>query len=144
MSDPGLLGSPEELTHLPQVSATPWRIAAVLWLACVLAIAAHQWQFWSGGKLDTDVLALLPTSEQAPAVARAGKLLGEGASRQVVVLVGAPDWASARVAAQEWRQSLAGSQAPMQASASPVQGTQAVLDFYATWPIGCDPAQRRH
>ncbi|MCC2674999.1 MAG: hypothetical protein K0R58_1946 [Ramlibacter sp.] len=144
MSDPGLLGSPEELTHLPQVSATPWRIAGVLWLACVLALALHQWQFWRGGKLDTDVLALLPASEQAPAVARAGKLLGEGVSRQVVVLVGAPDWASAQRAAQAWRQSLEGSKAPMQASAAPLQGSQAVLDFYAPWRDRLlTPAQRR-
>ena len=144
MSDPGLLGSPEELTHLPQVSATPWRVAAMLWLVCVLAIAAHQWQFWRAGKLDTDVLALLPVSEQAPAVARAGKLLGEGVSRQVVVLVGAPDWASARRAADAWRHGLDRSNAPMRAGASPLQGTQAVLDFYAPWRDRLlTPAQRR-
>lgn len=146
MSDPGLLGSPEELAHLPQVAAKPWRIAALLWLVCVLAIVAHQWQFWRAGRLDTDVLALLPVSEQAPEVARAGKLLGEGVSRQVVVLLGAPDWASAQRAAQHWRRAIEQSQAPLKtgATAQAAQGADALLQFYGPWRDRLlTPAQRR-
>ena len=146
MSDPGLLGSPEELTHLPQVSAVPWRVAALLWFACVLAIVGHQWQFWRAGKLDTDVLALLPVQEQAPEVARAGKLLADGVSRQVVVLVGAPDWAGAQRAAQAWRQALAQSQAPMQDSGSrgAAQAADSFLSFYGPYRDRLlTPAQRR-
>ncbi|MEY4563073.1 MAG: hypothetical protein RLZZ618_2350, partial [Pseudomonadota bacterium] len=45
-----------------------WRIAALLWLVCVLAVGAHQWRFWHGAALNTDVLALLPENEQAPEV----------------------------------------------------------------------------
>ena len=146
MSDPGLLGSPEALTHLPQVKATPWRIAACVWLACVLVIALHQFQFWRAGRLDTDVLALLPASEQAPEVARAGKLLGEGVARQVVVLVGAPDWSSAKQAAQHWRAALEGAQAPLQpgATAQAAQGADALLQFYGpSRERLLTPAQRR-
>jgi predicted exporter len=146
LSDPGLLVSPEELTQLPQVSAKPWRIAALLWLACVLFVAAHQWQFWRAGRLDTDVLALLPVSEQAPEVGRAGKLLAEGISRQVVVLVGAPDWPSAKRAAQLWRGALADAHAPLKpgASAAAAQAGDALLQFYAPWRDRLlTPAQRR-
>ena len=70
MSDPSLLGTPEELAQLPHWSAGPWRIAALLWLVCVLGLAAHQWQFWHSGRLTTDVLALLPQSELTPAQRR--------------------------------------------------------------------------
>lgn len=133
MSDPGLLGSPEELTQLPAVAARPWQLAAWLWLACVLLIAAHQWQFWRAGRLDTDVLALLPAAEQSPEVARAGKLLADGVSRQVVVLLGAPDWASARQAAAQWRATLAAANAPLQPTAAGSAGIDAVLRFYEPW-----------
>lgn len=135
MSDPGLLGTPEELTRLPQVKAAPWRVAAVVWLLCVLAIAFHQWQFWRGGKLDTDVLALLPASEHAPEVGRASRLLADGVAKQVVVLVGAPEWGDARRAAQLWRSALDGTQAPMRASdrGNAAQAGDALLRFYAPW-----------
>lgn len=144
-SDPSLLGSAEELAHLPAVAAAPWRVAALLWLVFVLVVAVHQWQFWRAGRLDTDVLALLPTTEQAPEVARASKLLAEGVSRQVVVLLGAPDWADAQRAAQAWRAALAQSHAPLQASAVTANpgAADAVLDFYAPWRDRLlTPAQR--
>ncbi len=130
MSDPARVESPEELTHLPDVAAHGWRWAGIAWLACVLLIAMHQWQFWRAGRIDTDVLALLPQTEQAPGVSRASRLLAEGVSRQVVVLLGAPDWPSARRAAEAWRQTLDQAQAPLRAS-DPASGAgRAILDFY--------------
>lgn len=84
----------------------PWLIAAALWLAVVLAVAAHQWHFWHHSPLDTDVLALLPENEQAPEVTLATRRLAERVSRQVVVMIGAPDWPAARQAAATWRASL--------------------------------------
>jgi predicted exporter len=128
LSDPGLLAAPEELTRLPTVSR-PWQLAGWLWLACVLAVAAYQVQFWRAGRLGTDVLALLPASGQAPEVARASRLLADGVSRQVVVLLGAADWASARAAAQAWRAALAGPGAPLKATAAG-GSADAVLQFY--------------
>ncbi|MCG2594668.1 hypothetical protein LZ009_17965 [Ramlibacter sp. XY19] len=144
MRDPGLLGSPEELTQLPALSATPWRLAALAWLVCVLVVAVHQFQFWRAGRVDTDVLALLPASEQAPEAARASKLLAEGVSRQVVVMLGAPAWADAKRAAEQWRSSLTQANAPLRAQdRASGQAVDAVLQFYAPWRDRLlTPAQR--
>lgn len=141
MRDPGLLAGPEDLARLPAVSL-PWRIAGLAWLACVLAIAAYQWQFWRAGRLDTDVLALLPAAEQAPQVARAGRLLADGVSRQVVVLLGAPDWDGAQLAARHWRRAMDASQAPL----SVVRGdgaADALLQFYEPWRARLLTSQQR-
>jgi predicted exporter len=144
LRDPGLLGSPEELTRLPALSARPWRIAALLWLVCVLAMAAYQWQFWSAGRLNTDVLALLPASEQSPEVARASRLLADGVSRQVVVMLGAPDWTSAQKAALAWRGAMQGASPPLKAGAANAGGADAVLQFYEPWRDRLlTPAQRK-
>lgn len=146
MSDPGLLGGPEDLAHLPTLSAKPWRVAAFVWLLCVLLLAAHQWQFWRGGRLQTDVLALLPQSEQAPEAARAGELLAQRVSRQVVVLLGAPDWAEAQRAAGAWRQAMERSDAPLKAGdiGGGSQAADALLDFYGpSRDRLLTPAQRR-
>lgn len=143
MSDPGLLHSPEELTHLPRLATGRWRLAALAWLLVVLAIVAHQWQFWRAGRLDTDVLALLPAAEQAPEGARAGQLLAEGVSRQVVVLVGAPEWPQAQRAAQLWRGALQAGSAPLRANATPPDAADSLLRFYAPWRDRLlTPAQR--
>lgn len=110
-----------------------WAIAAALWLLCVLSIAAHHWQFWRQGRLTTDVLALLPQAEQAPEVARAARVLADGAARQVVVLVGVPEWDGARAAARAWRESLARSGAPLKPAAADAAIADAALDFYKPW-----------
>ena len=59
-------------------------------------MAAHQWTFWRAAHFDTDVMALLPQDEQAPEVGRATRQLADQVTRQVVVMIGAPDWAGAR------------------------------------------------
>lgn len=84
-----------------------WRMAALAWLLVVVAVGAHQWQFWKHDGIDTDVMALLPVNEQAPDVALATEQLVGQMSRQVVVLLGATEWADARAAVQVLRQSLA-------------------------------------
>ena len=72
-----------------------WRAAAWLWLAAVVAVACHQWRFWHMAHFETDILALLPQDEQAPEVGIATRQLTDQVTRQVVVMIGAPDWASA-------------------------------------------------
>ncbi|NML42585.1 hypothetical protein HHL11_02410 [Ramlibacter sp. G-1-2-2] len=119
------------MTHLPQVAATPWRLAGLAWLVFVLVVVVHQVQFWRAGKLDTDVLALLPVSEQAPEVGRASKLMAEGVSRQVVVLLGAPAWSDAKRAADQWRHALEQADAPLRASVG-AQSLDQILDFYGS------------
>lgn len=84
-------------------AAGPWaRGLAWLWLALVLAVAVHQFQFWRAGKVDTDVMALLPGSQRTAVADRVLQRMVDGASRDIVVLVGAPDWPAARTAARRF------------------------------------------
>jgi predicted exporter len=98
-------------------SRTRWRVAAWLWLALVAAVALHQFRFWQQGTFGTDVMALLPQDEQAPEVSRATRALADQMTRQVVVMIGAPDREDARRAAAAWEQALD----------APAPGTPAVL-----------------
>lgn len=123
-----------------------WWLAAALWLLCVLAVAAHHTQFWRQGRLNTDVLALLPTAEQDPAITRAARLMSDRVAREIVVLLGAPDWDSARRAAQAWRGELAGAGAllAVEPAGGAEQAAGALADFYGPWRERLlTPAQRR-
>jgi predicted exporter len=75
----------------------PW-----LWLLVVLAVAAHQWRFWHRDGVETDLFALLPSSEREAGIERATRQLADAAARQLVVVVGAADWESARRAAERF------------------------------------------
>lgn len=117
-----------------QSSRRAWAIAALLWLVVVLGVGMHQWRFWQEGRLDTDVLALLPEDEQAPDVALATRQLADRASRRVVVLLGAPDWPAARAAAAAWRASVNAAHTPLKASVTSGESSPAaLLDFYRPW-----------
>jgi predicted exporter len=65
------------------------RLLAIGWLLLVIALIAHQVQFWRASRLDTDVMALLPTSERTATADRVLRQLTDGVSREIVVLVGA-------------------------------------------------------
>lgn len=78
------------------------RVAPWLWLACVVAVALHQWQFWQEDRLQTDLFALLPHDEREVGSERAMRLLADGAARKVVAMVGATTWESARAAAERF------------------------------------------
>jgi predicted exporter len=80
----------------------PWRVAAWAWLAFCLVVAVHQFSFWRSTHFDTDVMALLPQDEQAPEVGIATRQMADQVTRQVVVMIGAADWASAQKAADAW------------------------------------------
>ena len=130
-----------------------WQVAAWLWLACCVVVGVHQWTFWRASHFGTDVMALLPQDEQSPEVGRATRQLADQATRQVVVMVGAPDWASAKKAAAAWEQAAMSSggdntwvtaRAPFQRSA--MAGDAALRDtlaFYAPYRDRLlTPAQR--
>jgi predicted exporter len=121
-----------------------WTLVAWLWLAVVLVVGAHQWRFWHEARLNTDVLALLPQDEQAPEVTAATRTLAERASRQVVVMIGAPDWTSARRAAEAWREALSTAKPPLRATSGPSETSlAAAVDFYRPWRDRLlTPAQR--
>ncbi|SPC19913.1 conserved membrane hypothetical protein [Cupriavidus oxalaticus] len=80
------------------------RVLAFCWLLAVLALALHQVSFWRSDRIDTDVMALLPGSERTATADRVLRQLADGVSREIVVLVGAPDWEQARAAAQRFGQ----------------------------------------
>lgn len=107
---------------------------AIVWLLIVLAMIAHQVQFWRGSRLDTDVMALLPTSERTAAADRVLRRLADSVAQEVVVLVGSPDWARTRAAAQRFSQATAQGGTLLQ----PVDKIAAfdfdkALDFYRPW-----------
>ena len=111
-----------------------WQVAAWLWLAFCVVVGAHQWTFWRAGHFSTDVMALLPRDEQAPEIDRATRQLADQATRQVVVMLGAPDWAGAQKAAAAWQQAVDGGHAPLKQSA--LAGPDALRDtmaFYAPY-----------
>ena len=118
-----------------------WRAPAWVWLLVVLALAVHQVAFWRAPALDSDVLALLPTEQRDPLVAAAAERASDGVTRDVVVLLSAPDWAGTRraVAAFEGALDLAASGLAVQRTDS----AGAAIEFFQ--PHGerlLTPAQR--
>ena len=132
------------MTERPDAPAARWVVAACLWLAVVLAVAVHQWHFWRHAPLDTDVLALLPENEQAPEVTLATRRLADRVSRQVVVMLGAPDWPAARRAAEAWRTQMAEQGASLVPSAAlDPSALGRAVEFYRPWRDRLlTPAQR--
>lgn len=110
------------------------RWLAVGWLLLVLALAAHQLQFWRASRLDTDVMALLPTSERTATADRVLRRLADGVAREVVVLVGSPDWARTRAAAQRFS-AATGRQADLLKPVDKIAAFDfdAALAFYRPW-----------
>lgn len=113
-----------------------WRLAALAWLVFVAVVVVHQVQFWRAPAIDTDVLALLPEDEHAPEVSEATRRLADNASRQVIVLLGAADWATARAAAGAWRAAMA--RDPAATALTPSTGMDAralgrSVEFYRPW-----------
>lgn len=105
----------------------PW-----LWAVIVLALALHQWQFWRAPKLDTDVFALLPSDEQAPAAQRAMKQLAEQGERRVVVMIGGADWRQVQQAVSRFDTALTEQKVGLQRVLE-AQQTEQLMAFYAPW-----------
>jgi predicted exporter len=111
-----------------------WWVAAVLWLLVVLGVGAHQVVFWRQANLGTDVLALLPADEQAPEVSLATRQLVGGLSRQVVVMLGTPDWNQTQQAQAAFRAQLGLAHAPLESSTGvDAQALPLAIDFYRPW-----------
>ncbi len=103
-----------------------------IWALVVLALIGHQWQFWHSARLDTNIMALLPEDEQQPAIHASMQRLTDLASHQVMVMVGAPDWASAQKAAAIAKAELA--HAPnLQPAAITPDTLQDAIAFYQPW-----------
>lgn len=80
------------------------RWLALGWLLFLCVVAVHQWKFWQDAPVQSDVLALLPQEEHDELLRQANEKLAALGERRVVVLAGAPDAASARIAAQVLRE----------------------------------------
>lgn len=82
------------------VRSPVWTWLALAWLVAVAALAWQQAGFWREGRLDSDVLALLPGAHEDPRLAQANARLADGGTRQLVVLLGHADWATLRRGAE--------------------------------------------
>lgn len=124
------------MTDVPVPHAAPsnrlWRVAALLWLLAMCGVAAHQWQFWQQGRFQSDVMALLPVDEQEPAVTLAVRQLADAATREVVAMLGTPDWVQTRQAVARWREAMHGAALTERSAPDAEQMSQA-LDFYLPW-----------
>ncbi len=110
-----------------------WRWLALAWTLVVAAVAAHQFVFWRAARLDTDVLALLPDDEQVPAVSAATRKLADQAARQIVVLVGAPNWAAAKSAATVVQAEFTKAADIVTPAVADTRAFDAAVAFYRPW-----------
>ncbi|WP_427307782.1 MMPL family transporter [Cupriavidus sp. H39] len=110
------------------------RALAFAWLAIVVGIAVHQASFWRSARIDTDVMALLPGSERTATAERVLRQLADSVSREIIVLVGAPDWQQAKAAAQRFGQST-GAQPALLRPVDRIAAFDfdAALAFYRPW-----------
>ncbi|MDG2525338.1 MMPL family transporter [Stenotrophomonas sp. HITSZ_GD] len=102
-----------------------WRWVGLLWLAVVVAVAVHQWSFWRGAHIDSDVLALLPQDADDRLLSDATRLIADNSARQVVVLLGSDTAEGAKAAQAAYSREFQGAgqhgDLPLEESAS-VQG----------------------
>ena len=79
------------------------------WTVVVGSLLAHNVYLWVGERIhpDTDILALLPAERRDPALEQASVKMVDAAEQRLVALIGAPDWAGARRAADAYREVLA-------------------------------------
>jgi predicted exporter len=119
-----------------------WAWLAWLWLALVLALAVQQIAFWRAPRLDSDVMALLPSEARDPVLAVANRQIVDGATRQILVLIGSRDWAQSRAAAEVFSNALKESKA-LDLRVDDDASSTAALDFYRPYRDRLlTPAQR--
>jgi predicted exporter len=109
------------------------RLLAWCWLAFLLAAAAvlaSGWAQWAG-RIDTDLLALMPRDERRPVHEAALKALAARGEGQLAALVSARDESATRKAAALARGALAGSGLVERKSE-----TVSPADFYLPWRHG--------
>jgi predicted exporter len=82
---------------------------ALAWALIVGALIVHSAWLWKNDRLapDTDILAMLPVEERDPVLQQAIAHISNAAQQRLVVLVGAPDWNQAKLAADAYRAVLA-------------------------------------
>lgn len=119
-----------------------WRWLAWIWLLVVLALGLQQAQFWRQPAIDTDVMALLPGSNEDARLAAANQRLADAVTGDVVVLLSARDWPQTQAAAQAFLAVIAQGSA-LQANAEDADALAGAITFYAPHRQGLlTPEQR--
>ncbi|WP_227977788.1 MMPL family transporter [Arenimonas daejeonensis] len=132
------------MTEPTQARARLWPLLAWLWLAVVVAIGAQQTGFWRDARLDSDVMALLPGEGEDALQRAANARIGEAATRQVVVLLKAGDWAGTRRASAAFLAALDQPPQPLAAVHDDGDTLAQALALYAPHRRGLlTPAQRK-
>lgn len=122
-----------------------WRLAAIAWLAVVLAAGALVAQRFAGSApLETDLMALLPPTEKNPTAEIAVKALAEQLGNRALFLVGHGDAATAGRAARSFAAQLEGTGAFVRIVVeAPRTDPRALTGFYAPYRAGLlAPADR--
>ncbi|MBK9446122.1 MAG: MMPL family transporter [Betaproteobacteria bacterium] len=111
---------------------------AIVWLALVLAAAAHvALRFADTSPLETDLLAMLPPTEKSAAAEAAVKALSDQLGNRALFLVGHADAEQARRAARSFAAKLEASNAFKRVIANAPQVDARVLtDFYLPYRSG--------
>ncbi|HEV2607382.1 MAG TPA: hypothetical protein VGT79_05315 [Xanthomonadaceae bacterium] len=111
-------------------SARAWRWPVWLWAALVIAMCLQQAAYWRHARPDSDVIALLPGVKQDAMLAAANQRIVEGATQQVVVLIGSPDFERAKSTAEIFQKAIP---AQLLKPVTADQAGDAALDFYAPY-----------
>ncbi|HEU0153714.1 MAG TPA: MMPL family transporter [Arenimonas sp.] len=120
-----------------------WNALAWGWLLVVAALAVHQAGFWREARLDSDVMALLPGETDDALLRAANARLAGGATRQVVVLVGAEDWPRTQRAADAFIAALDDAGSPVTRLRGDDASLREALSLYEAHRRGLlTPAQR--
>ncbi len=126
------------MTEQRSLSASkPAKLYAWLWLCVVLIVVVEQIQFWRAPRLDTDVLALLPTDEQHPELLLATRQMLQHNNQRLVILLGAPNWQQTQAAATLFVAELAKSPALLKLSdtgaTNGATNLERSIEFYRPW-----------
>ena len=118
----------------PPAIASSWTARfATLWL--IVALACGAWaghRLLTGKALETNLLALLPTTERNPRAETAVNVLAESLGNRAVFLVGHADPGQAHAAARRFAEALRASQAFRQVNdEAPRADIQVLTDLYA-------------
>lgn len=113
-----------------------WHWLGIAWLLLLLGLGVQQWQLWrEQSRIDTDILALLPQDAHDRLLGDVTRRIADGSSRQVMVLLGSADGASAKRAQAAFAEAMAADpEGGLLRPAGSVEGWfEQARDFYAPY-----------
>ncbi|MDR2207507.1 MAG: hypothetical protein LBE22_00810 [Azoarcus sp.] len=136
MNTPSLNKAFDDLRYARRHRVLAWGWLGILALLTVVLLI----QPWRG-QIDTDLLALLPVDERNPHAEAALKTLAQRGERQLVLLLAAPDTATAQRAARQVREILR--DAPLALQSAPAN-VEKLLGLYFPYRTGFVTDQDLH